>query len=128
METSLIQTIAFIPRLLVLTGVAIALAFAIRRRHTLGRAATLALAGFSILVVSAVYDIVTGLITAFGYFHHSLLPMGDYIAILSLINSVSGLLWSAGMALVIVAVFVGRGSGAATPAPEATSPPAGPLP
>ena len=123
MDTSLIQTIALIPRLLVLAGVVIALAFAISRRRTLGRAATLALSGFSILVVSAVYDIVTVLLTSFGYFHHSLLPMGDYVAILSLINSVSALLWAAAMALVIVAVFVGRGK--LSQAPDPACPPAG---
>jgi len=122
-DASLIQTITVLPRLLVFAGLVTALAFAIARRRTLGRAATLAIAGTALLVVNTVVDMATVLVTTFGYLHHRSLPMGDYVAFLALLGSVSALLWTAGTALVIVAIFIGR----APVTPDQTSPPAGPL-
>ena len=125
MSVSLLQTITIVPRLLVFAGLMIALCFAIARRRSLGRAATLAISGLSLLVLNALMDMAVLLVMNFGYIHHRLLPAGDYVAFVALMSGVSGLMWAAGTGLVIVAVFIGRK--AVTPDPDQTSPPAGPL-
>jgi len=124
-NASLIRTIAVIPQLLVFGGLVTALAFAIARRPTLGRAGTLAIAGLSLLILDAVLDMAAMLVANFGYIHHRLLPSGDYVAFLALLGGVSALMWAAGTTLVIVAVFTGRKG--VTLDPAQTSPPAGPL-
>jgi hypothetical protein len=115
-----------VPRLFVLAGLVTALAFAIARRRTLGRASTVTLTGLGMLALSALSDITTIMITYFGYLRHRLLPVGEYMAARSLVDTASELLWMVGITLVIVAVFIGRKE--VTPDPGPLSPPAGPLP
>ena len=75
-----------------------------------------------LLIVTAIIDILLP-------FAMQLQPVIDAHSVLLLIgahNAVSGVLWGVGLALVIVAVSIGRGG--ITPAPGQPSPPSGPLP
>jgi hypothetical protein len=120
----LLRIIVVVPQLFVFAGLVTALAFAIARRGTLGRAATLAISGLSLLVLNAILGMATQLLVNVGFIHHRL-PQGDYMTFLALLSGVSGLVWAAGTGLVIVAVFFGRK--VVTPDPGQTSRPAGPL-
>jgi len=122
-DASLLQAVAALPRLLVIAGLVTALAFAIARRHSLGRASPLAITGIALLILDAIVGIAMML---YAYYGFRLLRLGNYMTVVAVHNLVAAVLWAVGTGLVIAAVFIGRD--AVSPAPAPPSPPADPLP
>jgi hypothetical protein len=121
-DVSLLSAAFAVPRLLVLAGLITALSFAIARRRTLGRAATPAITGICLLIADFLFGLT---LPAFGLLAERV-DLPNYMAGVAAHSFASAVLWGAGLALVIVAVFVGRKS--VTPDPGQPAPPAGPLP
>jgi len=122
-DASLFQAAATLPRLLVIAGLVTALAFAIARRRSLGRASPLAITGIALLILESILGIA---ITLYVYSGFRMLRLGNYMTVMAVHNLVSAVLWAVGMGLVIAAVFIGRDG--VSPAPAAHSPPGDPLP
>lgn len=121
MNPSLLSLTLAVPRLLIVVGLIAALGFAIARRRTLGRAASPAITGLALIIGDSLFSLALPL---FSYL--TLRATGpNFMTVVALQNFASAVLWGAGVALLIVAIFIGRN--AVTPDPGQISPPAGPL-